>query len=185
MTLNPGYPMKSFRTLAGLAGLLVALVASADPAFESAYRGTLLKSYDGAEEKFLALAEAIPESDYAWRPMAGVNSVREILVHVTEANLFLLGRLGGKIPAGVDPKALGASMTTKAAAIGVTRQVIGAMHERLATIPLGELTEEIKFFGATTPKMGVAAQAVDHAHEHLGQLIAYARANHVTPPWSK
>jgi hypothetical protein len=26
---------------------------------------------------------------------------------------------------------------------------------------------------------------VTHLHEHLGQLIAYARANKVTPPWSK
>jgi hypothetical protein len=24
-----------------------------------------------------------------------------------------------------------------------------------------------------------------HLHEHLGQLIAYARSNNVTPPWSK
>jgi hypothetical protein len=24
-----------------------------------------------------------------------------------------------------------------------------------------------------------------HLHEHLGQLIAYARSNKVTPPWSK
>jgi hypothetical protein len=23
-----------------------------------------------------------------------------------------------------------------------------------------------------------------HAHEHLGQAIAYARSNNVTPPWS-
>jgi len=22
-------------------------------------------------------------------------------------------------------------------------------------------------------------------HEHLGQLIAYARTNHIVPPWSK
>jgi hypothetical protein len=22
-------------------------------------------------------------------------------------------------------------------------------------------------------------------HEHLGQLIAYARTNHVVPPWSR
>jgi hypothetical protein len=22
-------------------------------------------------------------------------------------------------------------------------------------------------------------------HEHLGQLIAYARMNHIVPPWSK
>jgi hypothetical protein len=27
--------------------------------------------------------------------------------------------------------------------------------------------------------------ATTHLHEHLGQLIAYARANDVTPPWSK
>jgi uncharacterized damage-inducible protein DinB len=25
----------------------------------------------------------------------------------------------------------------------------------------------------------------NHMHEHLGQSIAYARTNHVTPPWSK
>jgi hypothetical protein len=24
-----------------------------------------------------------------------------------------------------------------------------------------------------------------HLHEHLGQLIAYARSNGVTPPWSQ
>jgi uncharacterized damage-inducible protein DinB len=24
-----------------------------------------------------------------------------------------------------------------------------------------------------------------HAHEHLGQSIAYARTNHIVPPWSK
>ena len=24
-----------------------------------------------------------------------------------------------------------------------------------------------------------------HLHEHLGKLIAYARSNNVTPPWSK
>ena len=24
-----------------------------------------------------------------------------------------------------------------------------------------------------------------HMHEHLGQLVAYARANKVIPPWSK
>jgi hypothetical protein len=26
---------------------------------------------------------------------------------------------------------------------------------------------------------------VTHMHEHLGQLIAYARSNGITPPWSK
>jgi len=26
---------------------------------------------------------------------------------------------------------------------------------------------------------------VTHLHEHLGQLIAYARSNKIAPPWSK
>ena len=26
---------------------------------------------------------------------------------------------------------------------------------------------------------------LSHSHEHLGQLIAYARSNDVTPPWSE
>lgn len=28
------------------------------------------------------------------------------------------------------------------------------------------------------------AMALPDMHEHLGQLIAYARTNHVVPPWS-
>jgi len=27
--------------------------------------------------------------------------------------------------------------------------------------------------------------ATTHLHEHLGQLIAYARSNGVVPPWSR
>ena len=29
------------------------------------------------------------------------------------------------------------------------------------------------------------SRTVTHLHEHLGQLIAYARVNNVVPPWSK
>jgi hypothetical protein len=45
----------------------------------------------------------------------------------------------------------------------------------------------------TTPKNSVRQTtvrttwiaAVTHLHEHLGHLIAYARSNPITPPWSK
>ena len=32
---------------------------------------------------------------------------------------------------------------------------------------------------------GIALMIGGDLHEHLGQLIAYARSNKVTPPWSK
>jgi hypothetical protein len=35
----------------------------------------------------------------------------------------------------------------------------------------------------TTPQIAVFIGG--DLHEHLGQLIAYARMNHIVPPWSK
>jgi uncharacterized damage-inducible protein DinB len=33
-------------------------------------------------------------------------------------------------------------------------------------------------------KRGALLLLVTHAHEHLGQSIAYARVNGITPPWT-
>jgi uncharacterized damage-inducible protein DinB len=177
--------MKLLRTLLGLAGGFVAFTASADNAFESAFRTSLLKSFDEATGKMLSLAAAIPEETYAWRPMEGVNNVREVLVHVTETNYALAERLGTKPPMGFDRKKVGDSMQTKAEALAATKRSIEIIRGVLATIPSEALLPEVRVFGATVPTLRVALLPVDHAHEHLGQLIAYARMNRVVPPWSK
>jgi hypothetical protein len=40
-------------------------------------------------------------------------------------------------------------------------------------------------FGAEYTGQQVWIMATTHLHEHLGQMIAYARANNIVPPWSK
>ncbi len=178
--------MKLLRSLLLLSSLLFALAATAaDSAFESAFRTSLLKSFDEASGKLLRLAEAIPEDKYGWEPMEGVNSVREILVHVAGTNYGLANRLGTKPPAGVDARKLGAGMQTKADAIAVTKQSMDHVRGVLAGISAEELLPEVNVFGAKAPRLRVALLPVDHAHEHLGQLIAYARMNRIVPPWSK
>lgn len=161
------------------------IAAAADSPFEAAFRASLLKSFDDASGKILRLADAFPESTYGWRPMEGVNSVREVLVHVSETNYALAERLGTKPPPNIDRKKIGDSMQTKAGAIAAAKGSIEFMRGVLATVPADELTPEVNVFGAKAPKLRVALLPVDHAHEHLGQLIAYARANRIVPPWSK
>jgi hypothetical protein len=39
-----------------------------------------------AQDKFLQLAEAIPEDRYDWRPMEGVRSFREVFIHIAADN---------------------------------------------------------------------------------------------------
>lgn len=170
--------------LAALA-LAYVLPASAEEPFPAAFRTSLLRSFDEASGKILQLAEAFPEEKYAWRPMEGVNSVREVLVHVAETNYALAERLGTKPPAGVDRRKLGTTMTSKADAIAATKRSVDFVRSVLSSVPAETLLPEVNVFGQKAPKLRVALLPGDHAHEHLGQLIAYARMNRIVPPWSK
>jgi uncharacterized damage-inducible protein DinB len=58
------------------------------------------------------------------------------------------------------------------------------MKQALAAVPASEFDTEITVFGQKTTKRGFMVLIVGHMHEHLGQAIAYARMNGVTPPWS-
>jgi hypothetical protein len=55
----------------------------------------------------------------------------------------------------------------------------------MAATPDAKLGAPIELFGQKTTTRAVWLSTTTHQHEHLGQLIAYARSNNVTPPWSK
>ena len=59
------------------------------------------------------------------------------------------------------------------------------LHEGMGLTTDANLGETIEFFGQDWSRQRVMLAAVTHMHEHLGQLIAYARSNNVAPPWSK
>ncbi len=179
-------PLKFLRSLLACFGLTFALTAAAaDSAFEAAFRSSLLKSFDEASGKILDLADAIPESAYDWRPMEGVSSVSDVLGHLTETNRSVGTMLGVTPPEGLDHKTVAEAIKTKAGALAVTRQGIEFIRGVLAGMVAADLLPEVKVFGSNAPKLRVALLPVDHAHEHLGQLIAYARMNRIVPPWSK
>jgi uncharacterized damage-inducible protein DinB len=48
-----------------------------------------------------------------------------------------------------------------------------------------DLKAPVKIFGKDMTKEGAIRYIFGDQHEHLGQSIAYARANGVVPPWSK
>ena len=48
-----------------------------------------------------------------------------------------------------------------------------------------QLSAPIDVFGQKMTKRALWISTTTHIHEHLGQMIAYARSNGVTPPWSK
>ncbi len=146
---------------------------------------------DIADGKFVQLAEAIPEDLYDWRPMEGVRTFREIFLHIAADNWY-----GGALM-GIDtPEDIGVVGTSES---------VGAYQDQILTKEetLVHLRRSFDYFGlaldqtrdqlATESTLGgnpitygdLWVRLVTHMHEHLGQTIAYTRANEIVPPWSR
>lgn len=157
----------------------------AQPAAPSAdVRGEILRSVGDAEKKLTALAEAMPAEKYAWRPGEKVRSVGEVFMHVAGGNYFLPTFWGVKPPEGVNPREFEASGADKAKVVATMKASFEHVRKAIQNAPEADLTKTIDIFGNSGTIREAMMLAANHNHEHLGQSIAYARMNAVTPPWS-
>lgn len=154
--------------------------AQAAPALKGV-RADMMAQLDDAAGKLEQLAGAIPEDKLSWRPATGVRSVGEVVMHVTGGNYFLLSFAGVKAPADAPQ---GENAASRAQAIAAMKASFDFVRRALRGVSDADLDKPTTMFGQQTTYRNVYLTTVSHAHEHLGQLIAYARSNGVTPPWS-
>ena len=148
-------------------------------------RKELIQQVEDAERKLLALAEAVPQAKYAWRPAEGVRSIGEVFVHVAGANLMIPGVAGVPAATGITlARDAEKTMTDQAQIVNALRQSFAHVKQAIAAMPDADLDAPVTLFGQPTTKRGVFVLIATHAHEHLGQSIAYARMNGIAPPWS-
>lgn len=177
--------MLNVRPFLALLSLGLTLPLAAKEAAPSVFNSSFQASYDAANGKILQLANAFNDEQLAWRPGEGVRSSQEVFLHVAQANFFLSSKLGAKMPEGINPAEMDKFDGTKEEMIALLKQSIDFAKQAVAAVPESDLGKEIQFFGQTDSEMRYILILVEHAHEHLGQLIAYARVNGVVPPWSK
>lgn len=169
-------------TVAAL-GLALAALPAAAQSGPTGVRGDMIAQLDDAANKIVQLAEAIPQDKYTWRPAQGVRSVSEVIMHVTSANFFFPSMAG---TAGTSPLPRDAekTITAKAQAVDYLKRSCEHLRGAIRNLSDADLDKPANMFGRQTTYRNVLLTAVSHNHEHLGQLIAYSRANGVAPPWS-
>jgi uncharacterized damage-inducible protein DinB len=153
------------------------------PPAGASFTSDLLSSLDGASGKLVQLAKAIPAAHYGWSPAEGVRSISEVLMHVAAANYFIASRIGGPAP----PEGVREleKETDKAKVVAALEESIAIARAAVeATAASATADESLELFGMKMSQRRTAMLVNDHAHEHLGQLIAYARAVGIAPPWS-
>lgn len=181
------------RRLFVLASLIAVASLAAQAQKRAGIMGDLIADVTDVEGKIVGLAKAMPEASYAWRPMPGVRSVGEAFTHVAADNYFMPVALGATAPpatgiSGTDYKTVEAyekKTRTKAQIVTELEQSFAFMKQAMTATTDQQLETTRKMFGRDASVRTTWVGATTHVHEHLGQLIAYARSNKIVPPWSK
>jgi uncharacterized damage-inducible protein DinB len=136
------------------------------------------------QKKVVDLANALPAGKFSWRPSADSRSFAEVFLHVAGERYQILNLMGTELPAGFDGKTYEKSTTDKA-------KIVEELNKswEYAQKAINGMTNAD--FARAIPKLGPQANAGDviyilvaDAHEHLGQVVAYARVNGIVPPWT-
>ena len=153
-------------------------------------RKRFVMDLDTLQSKFLALSDAFPADKYAWRPGPGVRSVGEVFMHVaSEYYVYAPMAYGGArspvIPRGPDSFKTFESKSTKADVQKHLKEGFAYAKQTIEGLDPAAITGTKKIFGGDHTIIETSFVMTDDLHEHLGQLIGYARMNGVVPPWSK
>jgi uncharacterized damage-inducible protein DinB len=136
------------------------------------------------QKKFVDLANALPADKFNWRPSPDSRSFAEVFLHVAGERYGILALMGVPPPAGFDGKTFEKSTTDRA-------RIVEELDKSwdFAQKAINGMTNAD--FAKLLPKLGPQANAGDviyilvaDAHEHLGQIVAYARENGIVPPWT-
>ncbi len=154
------------------------------PAGGSAIKAEILRQIDDAEKKILQLADATPAEKYTWRPGEKVRTTGEVFMHIAGANYFLPTLWGAKMAEGVNPREFDKIAGDKAKVVDTLKKSFEQVRKEINAAPEADLDKAIKIFGQDGTVREAILLVATHAHEHLGQSIAYARMNGIVPPWS-
>jgi uncharacterized damage-inducible protein DinB len=176
---------------AGLAGGVFAQQSSTQPA---APQDKTAPSYDmkaqaildlqQMQQKFTRLAEAIPQDKYTWRPADGVRSFSELFLHVAAAGFNFPTMKGTAAEPTFVAKGFEKSTTDKAKVVEWLNKSFAYSIASVQSMTNAEFATALPKLGPQANEGDVIYLMVVHAHEMLGQSIAYSRSVGVVPPWT-
>ncbi len=133
--------------------------------------------------KYLARsAEAVPESSYAYKPVATVRSFGQLIAHVAGSQqMFCAAVLGEAVPKEDDFEKRTMSKAELVAALGASNTYCARAYQ----VPSSQLGAAVEMFGQHFTKGGVLVLNATHDNEHYGNVVTYMRMLGMVPPSSQ
>ena len=143
-----------------------------------------LLDLQGVNKKCVELAQALPSDKLSWRPSPGTRSFAEVFLHVAGERYGILSMMGAKPPAGFKAREFEKSTTDKDRIVHELNESWDFANKTINSMSNADFAKLLPKLGPQANEGDVVYMLVADAHEHLGQLIAYARQNSIVPPWT-
>jgi uncharacterized damage-inducible protein DinB len=143
-----------------------------------------LLDLQAVNKKCVDLAEALPSHKLTWRPSPDTRSFAEVFLHVAGERYGILSMMGAKPPAGFKAREFEKSTTEKDRIVNDLNQSWDFANKTISSMSNADFAKLLPKLGPHANEGDVVYILIADAHEHLGQLIAYARQNGIVPPWT-
>jgi uncharacterized damage-inducible protein DinB len=137
-------------------------------------------------DTLVKLANVMPEDKFRFKPTPPQRDYGEQILHIAEANVVQMGRLGAKVtPPTINMKAASKAEIVKALEDSFDYGIAVLKEQTDQTmVQAAETTRFDRFMGPST-RSRVVAYVMGHTWDIYGQMVVYVRLNGLTPPASQ
>jgi uncharacterized damage-inducible protein DinB len=173
------------RFILGLCILVGIATVSAQDRTLSLQQGTL-RDWTMQKDTMMKISAAMPEEKFGFKPTPPQRNFGEQVLHVVEANVNQIGRLGAKaIPPAYDMKETRKAEILRMleASFDYGTSVLESMSDNDLLAPAVSGRGD-RFMGGSN-RVRVVNFVMGHTWDIYGQMVVYLRLNGITPPASQ
>ena len=179
-------------TLAAVSGSALALSAAIlsaqapapsgapDPGNMTRFSRAVKDRYDTIKRDLVEAAEAVPESEYGFRPTPQVRTFAQIVGHVTETQNYFCGIADGGNPPYAD--AMEKSTPSKAAMVKALKDSVTRCDAVYAATDAANAMTLVPAGKGDALRGMILLDNINHDNEHYGNIVTYMRLKGHVPP---
>jgi uncharacterized damage-inducible protein DinB len=172
--------------MASIAALLLSLIAPAAAAAQASIRDGAIQDWTRLQETMTKISEAMPEDKFGYRATPGERTWGEQILHVAEANVNQIGRLGAKaVPPAINMKATSRTEILEALTSSFEYGTAALKEQTDQTMVEAAGSTRFDRFMGPSVKARVVYYVIGHTWDIYGQMVVYLRLNGITPPASQ
>ena len=146
---------------------------------QATLKTAFLEKWEGSKNYLLAIAEAMPEENYNFKPTERQMSFKEQLLHIKENMTWLSNSYFTEIEYKREKTDTSISKTET---VNLLENAFDSVIEIIENTNDADLKKTVDFFAGPKSKLQILNLLQDHVTHHRGQLIVYLNLNNIKPP---